>query len=168
MAKQEKATVNNENELLKLIKLVVIVSLIFVLFYVITIFVNKEEPKNEEVTKTPASIQYDEILIGNLLEQPNDEYYVLVYDTEDSESNVYLAYLSNYSQNKKALRYYTAELNNPLNAGFVGEEANFKIKKITELKLTGPVLFKIKKGKISQYYEDTKIKETLQELTKAE
>ena len=49
---------------------------------------------------------------------------------------------------------------------FIAETSNFKIKKITDLKLSQTSLVRVKKGKISKYYENEEITKILQELTK--
>lgn len=168
MTKEKKVknvNVNEGNEFSKLIKLIIIVTVIFLIFYAITYFVNK---KDVEETETTTKIQYDEILIGNMLMQPNDEYYVMVYDTDDYQTVVYNAYLSLYNKKEDAIRVYTANLNNPLNDVFKSDKSNFKIKKITDLKLKSSALLKIKDDKIQKYYEGDKIIEHLKKISKEE
>lgn len=155
---------NNENEIGKLVKLVIIVTLIFLAFYFITVLINKEE--KEENTYTPAQIQYDKILIGNILEQKDDKYYVLIYDTNDVNKTTYTAYLINYKYKEDAIKYYTAELNNPLNYKYVSSESNLKVKKIEDLKIKEVTLLKIEKGKITRAYEGEEVLNQLIELTK--
>lgn len=156
---------NNENEIGKLIKLVVIVTLIFGLFYLITVLINKED-KEEESTYTPAQIQYDKILISNILKQNEDKYYVLIYDTDDVNQTTYTAYLINYKYKEDAIRYYTAELNNPLNSKYVSSESNLKVKKIEDFKVKEATLLKVEKGKITKFYEGEEVLNQLIELTK--
>lgn len=105
--KTVKKNYDNGTEVSKLVKLVIIVTVIFVIFYGITVLVNKKEenPGNNSNGQT-VSIQYDEILIGNILTQPNDEYYVMIYDSDDTNSVVYNSYLQLYQQKRDALRYY--------------------------------------------------------------
>ena len=67
----KKIEYNNDNEVSKLIKLVIVVTLIVFVFYGITVLVNKKI--EEEQPERPATIQYDEILIGNSLKHPNDD-----------------------------------------------------------------------------------------------
>lgn len=168
MAKSVKKTsINNENEIGKLIKMVIIVTAIFGVFYLITYLINKEEPK-APLESAKAEIQYDKILISGILSQEYDNYYVLIYNTEDYNYPVYDIYLSKYSQMKDALRVYEAELNNPLNANFVSETANLKVKKIKDFKVSETTLLKIKKGQVNKYYVGEDIKNYLIELTKEE
>ena len=100
------------------------------------------------------------------MDQPNDEYYVMIYDTEDYDSIVYETYLNMYKQKEDSHRYYTATLNNPLNQKFLSDSSNFNIKKITDLKIKSSTLLKIKNKKIEKYYEGKNIIEHLQEISK--
>lgn len=160
-----KVSASSDNELGKLIKLVIIVTLIFLVFYVITIFVNKKE--EEKKTDTPATIQYDEILIGNILNQPNDSYYVLIQDTEDLDVSIYNAYISVYKKLSDAKRVYTATLNNPLNNRFVGEEVVYDVSNVKDLRFNKTAFVKVEKGKIIDYYDGDDIKTILIELSKS-
>jgi len=168
MAKKTKVSkINEGNEILNLIKLTIVVSLIVGIFYVITLFVNKKEEIAEE-EKTPATIQYDNILVGNILTQPNKKYYVLVTN-EDVNKKVYEAYLSNYRNIENSIRVYYSDLENPLNSKFLKEESNFKIKNITEIAFKESTLLLIENKKISKTYEgNEKIMEILKEITKVE
>ena len=165
-SKIKKASYENTNEFEKLIKLILIVKIVFLAFYGITFLVNRE--KEEEPSKTSASIQYDNILIGNVLTQPNDEYYVMIYDSNDYNKVLYQTYINMYKSTEDAIRVYTADLENPFNKNFVGEKANFKIDDISDLKLTTSTLLKIKKGKIDKYFVGDNLKKHLKEITEVE
>ena len=160
------ANYSNGDEFGKLVKLIIIVTLIFVVFYGITFLVNKEKETDE--TTTSSKIQYDNILIGNLLNQPNDEYYVMIYDEDDYDNMVYETYLNLYTQKEDALRYYTSQLADTLNNSFVSDKDNFDIKDIKDLKIKTSTLIKVKKGKITEHYVGDEIKEYLQELLNEE
>ncbi len=159
-------TYNNDTEISKLIKLIIVVSLIVLIFYGLTVLVNQE--KEVENPDTPASIQYDEILIGNVLKQPNEEYYVMIYDDEDYDTSLYSTYLDLYKQKDEAIRIYTSQLNNPLNQNFKAEESNLDISDISDLKIQSSTLLKINDGKIEEFYEGEKLVEHLKEISKTE
>ena len=163
--KIKKASYENTNEFEKLIKLVVVVTIIFLVFYAITYLVNR---KTEEETSTGAQIQYDNILIGDVLTQPNDEYYVMIYDSSDHYKVLYQTYLNMYEGMVDSIRVYTADIENPFNKNFVSDKANFKIKDITDLKVTTSTLLKIKKGKIEKYYVGENLKSHLKAITEVE
>ena len=75
----------NEYKIQNLIKMVVILVLIVAIFYGLTIIItkNKQQPENNE-TPGNTEIQYDEILIGDIYNQNENEYYVLV-ELEEEE-----------------------------------------------------------------------------------
>lgn len=159
-------TYNNDTEISKLIKLIIVVSLIVLIFYGLTVLVNQE--KEVENPDTPASIQYDEILIGNVLKQPNEEYYVMIYDDEDYDTSLYSTYLDLYKQKDEAIRIYTSQLNNPLNQNFKAEKSNLDISDISDLKVQSSTLLKINNGKIEEFYEGEELVEYLKEISKTE
>jgi len=163
MAKVSKKNIKNENEMKNFIIMILVVTVIFGAFYLLTILINKEEEVVLE--EKHAEIQYDKILIGNMLSQSNKEYYVLVYDTNDIKYPIYNAYLSNYIKKEDALRVYYAELNNPLNQSYFSAEENLKVSKIEKLKIKNTTLFKIKDKKVTKYYLGEDIEKHLSEIS---
>lgn len=167
--KKEKLVIEN-NELTKLLKIVLIVTAIVLVFYLVTYIVEKNNVnKKNKPEEKDVVIQYDEILLGNLLEQPNSEYLVLAYNEKDNYYSLYNSYLTSYKAKSKALRVYTSVLNNGFNRSYYDEngENNTNIKKISDLKLKETALFKIKNGKISKVYIGyDSISEYLKSITK--
>lgn len=148
----------NSDEVGRLIKMVVIVTVVFLLFYAVTLIVTKE--KKQEVLKTPATIQYKEILLGNILKQPNDNYYVLAFAPDDAYSIYYETKLDG-----KKVKYYKVNIDNPLNSNFVSDKSNLNVSDITDLKVSQSTLFEIKNKKIIKTYEgNEKIIEYLDSL----
>jgi len=175
MAKKVKAKkvntkkISNGNEMANFIKMIIIVTIIFCIFYVLTVFINrKDEVETPNNNDSNVTIQYDEILIGNIFEQPNDNYYVLIEDIEDINVRVYEAYLSTYSQKEDAKRYYTAVLNNMFNDKYLSNVSNLT-DDISKFKVSKTTLLEISKGKIVKYYEkDEDILNVLKEIVKVE
>lgn len=144
-------TISNENEMAKFIKLIVLITILFLIFYGITILLTKEKKKEEtKKPENPVTIQYDTILIGNLLQQPEDAYYVLIEEMEDKNISTYEMYISAYKNVEKSDRVYTAILNHPMNASFVGDVTKTDIENIKDLKLKETTLVKVEKGKITK------------------
>ena len=164
--KIKKVEYSDNSEISKLIKLIVIVTLIVLVFYGITAILNNDE--EEETQDQSATIQYDEILIGNVLKQPNEEYYVMIYDDEDYDTSLYSTYLDLYKQKDEAIRIYTSQLNNPLNQNFKAEKSNLDISDISDLKVQSSTLLKINNGKIEEFYEGEELVEYLKEISKTE
>ena len=99
--KKEKLALEN-NEFTNLIKIVLIVTGIFLAFYLITYLVAKNKAKDTDKKDDTAevSIQYDEILMSNLLKQSASEYYVLAYDAKDVYYDTYNTYITSIDELK--------------------------------------------------------------------
>ncbi len=141
----------NQNEMNNFIRIIIIVVVIFVLFYFITIITTGR--KKGDYTKaqtTPAVIQYDEIILGNLYQQKASEYYVLVKEKEDPYISVFESLLKQNSSKKDGIPYFTADLESIFNKKFIGEQSSFVQ---DNLKMTGTTLLKIKDGMLVEHYE---------------
>lgn len=109
----------------------------------------KDEPKTEEVTE--GEINYDIAIMGQILNRPYDEYYVIIYNSEEGE---FLGDMGNivyeYSQkeDKKKDHMYRVDLANELNKSYYDpKNENKSAKTLEEIKLGEKTLLKIKKNK---------------------
>lgn len=155
------------DEATKLVEVILILLVIFAAFYIITYWVKKSGNKKtlEQETQENAVIQYDEILIGRLFMQKNNEYYVLIVDKEDT--NNYQSYLTSYKEKENALRFYTADLGDAMNQKYKAEASNLATDDITNLKVKDTTLVKIKDQKIEETLEGkTEVITKLGELIK--
>lgn len=153
-SKKEKLLIEN-NEITNLTKIILVVTGIFLAFYLITYLVTKNSATKDTDTETKAAtIQYDEILLSNLLKQNNSEYYVLAYDADDVYYDAYNTSLTAYSSTTGALRVYKSIISNGFNKTYYDAKAdsNTNVSSIEELKLNASTLFKIKDGKVEQSY----------------
>lgn len=163
--KKENTSLVTNNEMANLVKIILVIVAIFLIFYGITSIVTKNNTDNNQTGNV--TIQYDEILLGTLFEQPNSEYYVLVTKEDDYYTSTYTSLLSAYASEKNAIRFYTANLDNGFNKSYESEESNTKINNLQELKLNGSTLLKIKDKSIVAAYEgDTQIIGHLNSLLK--
>lgn len=150
---------NEEYNLTSLIKMIIIIVLIMITFYGLTILITKKAKNNNDDNKTTTNteIQYDEILIGNIYDQKEEEYYVLAELSSD-----YLtlnSIITTYNTKTDKIKLYIADLNNGFNKKYIGEQSNFENKYPTFSKST---LLKIKDKQIVEYSEGTdKIQEKL-------
>lgn len=167
--KIESKSISNENEMMRFIKMIIIVTLIVLVFYILTMFINKKEKETDINNNNPSvSIQYDEILIGNIFNQNNKNYYVLIEDAEDVQTKVYEAYLNVYKQKEDAIRVYISKMNNMFNFKYISDKSNLS-DNISEFKVSKTTLLQISEGKISNSYEtEEKILEILKEISKSE
>lgn len=137
-----------EYKIENLIKIIIILILIAGLFYGLTIIImNNQKEKVNNTTYDP-EIKYDEILIGSIFNQKEEEYYVLAELTSD-----YLTLssaVSNYSKKEDTLKIYIANLNDGFNKQYLGTESNFEKKYPIFSQST---LLKISNKKIVEYTE---------------
>jgi len=154
-SKKTNSMISTDNEMSKLIILILVVALVFALFYVITLFVTKKED-----TKTTSnepdkevSIQYENILAGNIFSQKSTEYYVLVYFKDDKYLDLYKSYLSYYKSNvSDAVPYYLVEIDDSLNSSFISDKSNI-VSNIKDLKFSQTAFLRIRDKKIISTYE---------------
>ena len=144
---------NNMSELKKLIIFIVIIIVLFGVFYVISLFIDSEKTETtDNTTDAVTVIQYDEILIGTLLNQNQDSYYVLI-TSDDNLNDVYSVYKTSYEAKEDAIKMYTADIDSPFNKSYIAEESNFSIDKISELKVKEDTLIKVENNELVEYFE---------------
>lgn len=165
--KNIKTKINNkivmDDEVSKLIKITVIIVIVFAVFYVITKLVT-EDNKIDDSKEEKAEIQYQEIMLGNLLKQPESEYYVLVMFEDDIYNSLYNNYFVQYDKKDNSLSKYEVNINNIFNKHYIADESNFDV---NGLKFKESTLLKIKNDKISETYEGREnIINELKEITK--
>ncbi len=163
MKKNNKSLLNNPNEGVRLITVFLIVMLVFAVFYVLTIFI--KNGKTEETGKNDgvAVIQYEEILVGEILNQKSDLYYVLIASNE--ELPTYDTYINNYKNSENANAIYKVDLDSIFNQKYVDDNSNFEFDDLKDIRFKGATLLKIEKHKITEYYEgEEKIVEYLNNL----
>lgn len=155
-SKKKKSNLSN-NEFVKLLQLILIVTGIFLAFYLVTwLFTDNSDENKKELEKPEVSIQYDEILMSNLLKQKDLEYYVLAYDAEDKYYDSYNMYINTYSTQKDAKRVYTSVLSNGFNKKFYDKELKESVidaADISKLKLKDTSLIRVRRGTIRNVYE---------------
>lgn len=153
--KGKKSFISTDNEMAKLIMLIVAVGLAFAIFYIITIFVvKKEDTTKPDETNIEETIQYEKILVSNILTQKPKEYYVLVYTNDDKYMDAYRNYLLMYEMNKEdSVPYYFVELDNAFNKDFKSEESKLDVKESKEFKFKETTFLRIRDGKIISTYE---------------
>ncbi len=163
--KEANQPIETNNEIQRLVKIVLIISVLFFGVYGLTVLLTENRTNNTEPTEV--EIQYNDILLGNLLNQFNKEYYVLVTTDKDYYTDLYNVYISMYENKKDSLKVYTSNLSNSFNLKYKGEASNTKITNINDLKLSTSTLIKVKDKKIVNVYEGKeKIVEQLKLITK--
>ncbi len=170
MAKKKiknKNTMATGNELVNLIKIIVIICVVLLIFYFITLFVNKNNSDTSgNYNDTVATIQYDEIIVGEILNRNEKEYLVLVKKENDVNSNLYQSYLSIYSDKENAVRVYSVDLGSIFNANSIGD-ATILENGVENFKFSDSTLLRVNDGIITDsLIGNEQIENYLQELIK--
>ena len=145
---------NPELEYMKIIKIAVGVILVLGLTWLVTAWASGEfnfgskKEENEEV-----SIQYEEIIAGQIFNRVDSEYYVLLFNFTDTFGSYYLSLIDSYKVEEDSLPIYIVDLEKKVNEKYVlGEDEKLveKPKGLSEFKATNPTLVKIKNGKVTE------------------
>lgn len=147
---ENNAQIATGNEIVKLIKIILILCAVLLTFYFITVLVNERMDKTDYSENTTPTIQYSKILVGQILNRDEDEYYVLVEKENDQYLELYNYYLS--SDYEDALEYYTVDLSDVFNGNHVAEATNVE-GDVSEFKFAETTLLKVKDGKIKRAYK---------------
>lgn len=111
--------------------------------------------KAEDLKYQDGSVSTTEAIVGTILNQKEEEYYILAYDYTLTNADVYKNYATNYTQNaKNKIKVYYLDLSSAFNKDYyVKENSNPKATTSKELKMKDGTLLKIKSGKIVEYIE---------------
>lgn len=161
----QKKIYTSETEMgINYIKIILIILVIVCVFSLITSFVTNK--KNNKTNSNEVTIQYKEIIAGNILNASNDEYYVLIGFENDNYNTLYETYLTNYASKEKALPYYKVDMSKGFNKSYIStDKPNLDTDISSELKFTETTLLKIKSKKIvEKYYTNDAIIKALEQL----
>lgn len=157
----------DETEIKSFIVIIIVIVIVIGIIYGLTELLKKEEKIEDNVTAV--TIDYDKISVGTLLNRPYEEYYVLIYNSEDEKAINYSTLMTKYmqtSEEKDYIKIYYCDLANSLNNKYynVNDDnmSNNKASSIEELDFGDLTLIKVSNGKITNYIEDyNDIKEIL-------
>ena len=139
----------------KFITTLAILLILFILaYFVMGYFYTKEinfDDKKEE--KEEISIDNKTIMLGQMFDQSDKEYYVLIYDLEDEDS-VIKSWVSTYESNSDAITLYKVDSTKKFNSQYIVEkDSNKSATDLSNLKVISPTLIKVSDKKITQYVE---------------
>lgn len=149
-----------QEEIKKFIIVVLVVLLCVGAIYILTrAFVTKDLFKSgDEETKEviPGVVNYEVAIMGQILNRPYDEYYVVIYNQQEGD---YISDMStmvyNYTKKEKHLHMYTVDLSNVMNSDYYDpENVNVNAKTLNEIKVGDITLIKVKNSKINKFIVD--------------
>jgi len=140
-----------------------IIILLIALYLIVGIFVTKTiDFKKKEETKEEVTIDNSTILMGEIFNQKESDYYVLIYDKNDEKSSID-KFLSLYNNKSDKIKIYTVDSSLSFNSKYIVEkDSNKNPTSYEDLKVISPTLIKIENKKVTEYYEEfDSIKEIL-------
>ncbi len=150
--KQRKVVNEDITQIRNLLILLIVVILICIGAYFLTNkLINKTSKKTE--TETKVEFNYDIATIGTMFNRPEKEYYVILYSNKD-DSVLYNSLLTSYRSSDNYIKTYYVDLDLYENNKALKEELNKKPTNSNEVSVTGPTLYKIEKGKVTNCYSD--------------
>ena len=138
----------------KFITTLAILLIIFIIsYFAIGFFYTKEIDFNKNETKDEINIDNNTIMLGQMFDQSEKEYYVLIYDLSDENSNI-STWESTYSMNEDALKVYKVDSSKKFNSKYIVKNgSNKSAKDLSNLKVISPTLIKVTNKQITEYIE---------------
>ena len=155
--KNEKVLNDNEIEIRNFfIILVVVVVIVVGLYFLSSLIVGKRDTNISNETIQKGKIDYEIVSVGTILNRPYSDYYVMVYDSEDTNAVYYSSLFGNYSDKEDGLKIYYCDLNSPLNSDYVSEngEGNPNVNTTEDFSFGKITLLRVQNGRITSYIED--------------
>lgn len=150
--KLKQAKFENEDiaQIRNLIIIFVIVVLVCVGIYFLTDTMIKRE-NNSNTTTQEVEIDYDIATIGTMFNRIEEEYYVLIYSSEnDSKLDTVL---NKYRSSDDYIKTYFIDLDKKVNSSILGDKLVKEPKNSKEVKVKGATLYKIKNGSVVKCYD---------------
>lgn len=141
-------------DVVRMIKIGVTVIICFVILYFATELINKYKNKEEEVE---TEIQKVEILMGETFEKKDSEYMIVYYDFDDKiYSGLYSTLVESYNYLNVDVPMYKVDLSTNFSKKYMAteeENSNTNPTSLSNLKVKGATLIRIKDKKVVKYIE---------------
>lgn len=140
-------------EIRRFIIILLVVIIVVIGGYFVSKVVVKKQAEENNSSSSEVNISYDNVSVGMILNRPYDEYYVMVYDYNDTSSAYYNTLASGYINKENSHKVYFCNLSDTLNEKYKSdnEEGNSKAKSIKDFKFGKITLLKIENGKVAKY-----------------
>lgn len=148
--KQSKFENEDVTQIRNLIIIFIIVVLICVGVYFLTDNMIKRESNSDNTTQE-VEIDYDVATIGTMFNRIEEEYYVLIYSSEEDGSNLD-SVLAKYRSSDDYVKTYYIDLDKKVNNSVLGDKLVKEPKNSKEVKVIGATLYKIKNGSVIKCY----------------
>lgn len=137
-----------------IIILVVLILLVIVVYFFTRAFVTKDLFNKDEEKVTAGAINYNVATIGTMLNRPESEYFVMIYNSENENASYYNSVVSKYKQNEKPLPVYFIDLNNELNKKYYDKDhSNLNTGNLDNFRVSDVALLRVKNSKVIKALE---------------
>ena len=159
--KTKKPEINNDsNDFVRLIKIIIIITIIMAAIYIVTMVATKQadevkdSKESTEETKEKTEIQYENIMIGTMLNK-GGTYYVLIEESKDDDKRIeeYEQLITSIESSENAPTIYKANLTDSFNKVYKAKEDNYYVEDISDFKVSGTTLVKIENSKIVNAFD---------------
>ncbi len=134
--------------------LIVLIAIVLIVYFFTRIFVTKDLINKTKEEATAGAINYSVATIGTMLNKTEEEYYVMIFNSEDANASYYNSLVSRYEKNEKHLNIYMVDLNNELNKQYYDKDhSNLNAKDIKDFRVSDIALLRVKKGKVIKALE---------------
>lgn len=142
-----------------IIVLLILVYLVVGIFFTKEINLNKKDDKKK--TKENVTIDNKTITAGQIFDQKDNTYYVLIYDFDSKLTNL-SSLLTNFTSDEKNV-VYKVDSKSKINSNFiVKDNSNTSPTTYDDLKIKSPTLIKIENKTVTSYIEkEEEIKKVL-------
>ena len=147
--------------------ILVVLVCVGIIYLATRMFVTKDlfnkDTKDQDTVQEAVTVNYDIAIVGNMLEKPEKDYYVIIYDTTGKYMADMSYMISTYNYKENHLHVYTVDLSNKLNSDYYNpENENVKATSVEDFKFGDITLIKVSNGKVNKYITDyTKMQKEL-------
>ena len=139
----------------KAVKNFIIIFIIVIAVAIGLYFFTKNVVKKEESTSTETKeveIDNSVAIVGTMLNKVEDNYYVILYKSDDSKVSEYASLKSQFSKSGTTALYYV-DLSNVLNSKYYDKDnTNYTAENVNDLRFGDITVLEVKSGKIVKSY----------------
>ena len=148
--------VSDDNQIKSFIIILIIILIVTGIIYGVTEIFKKD--KQGENVKGEVSINYSKLTVGTIFSSVYDHYYVLIYNSKDTNAARYSMLMSKFVSDNNDKKMYYIDLNNGLNKEYYNKNndniSNKHAKSIDEFDFNDFTLIEISNKNIIKYIDD--------------
>lgn len=148
-SKRIEEVINTDSDLMDKFYIVAGVILFLLCFYILTVYITNKNNDNAVENEKTVEINNQYIILGRSLSMSKDDYYVLFFNKDDSDT--YDNIVKNYGG---VLPIYKVDMSSAFNKKYATTgESNKNPSKVSDFAINGPTLIKVSNKKVVEYIE---------------